>query len=265
MSDITFRQHTNFSLDPAAWGEGFPQDIAMLLDSVITDFYFSLDIAAIPNTSVVVCSDLLRNPSPGVPEIIKTNGLTIIFLSTQDQYWSQYSYQFSHELCHFVINTPFPPTNDKFGWFEESLCELASLFTLNKMSNTWQTNPPYPNWEEYSASLKTYVNEILDKPENTLTKPFELWLSEYLPTLSIDRYKRTENRIVAKHLLPLFTAIPDLWKAILYLNPIQVTTDMTFEIYLSQWKKNIPACLYSHFDTMITLLVGDTNNPEVIT
>jgi hypothetical protein len=260
---MTFGRHTNFSLNPVAWGQGLPQDIAMLLDSVITDFYSNLDLGTIPNTPVIVCSDLLRNPPTGRPEIIKANGMNLIFLSTKDLLWSKYSYQFSHELCHFVINTPFPPANDKFGWFEESLCELASLYTLTKMAITWQTNPPYQNWTGYSAALNTYVTEIVAKPENTLTKTFSVWLSENLPALFLNRFKRTENGIVAVHLLPLFTANPDLWKTIQFLNPIQVADTTTFEIYLDEWKKNIPVNLHILIDTVITLLIGTTNGTVV--
>lgn len=259
MNTMTFGRYVNFSLNPTAWGQGLPQVIVKLLDSVITDFYSNLDLAIISNTPVVVCSDLIRNPPKSNPEIIKTNGLTIIFLSTKDLLWSQYSYQFSHELCHYVINTPFPPANDKFGWWEESLCELASIYTLSKMSITWQTNPPYQNWTDYANALSTYANDIINKPENTLTKPLSVWLSENLPSLFLDRYKRTENGIVAVHLLPLFTATPDLWKTIQYLNPIHVTADMTFNTYLDEWRKNIPMYLHKHFDQLVNLLVGNTN------
>lgn len=158
-----------------------------------------------------------------------------------------------------MINTPFQLANNKFGWWEETLCELASIYTLLRMSITWQTNPPYQNWASYANSLSTYANDIINKPENTLTKPLSVWLSEKLPLLFPDRYKRTENRIIAVHLLPLFTATPELWKTIQFLNPIQITTDMIFETYLGEWKNNIPTHLHSNFDQLVTLLIGNTN------
>lgn len=256
---MTFEQYKNFSLNPEAWGEGHPQDIVKLLDSVIIEFYLNLDLARIPNTPVLVCSGSTTNPPKNNPEIIKTNRLTIIFLSANNRLWSKYSYQFSHELCHYVIDTPFPPTNDKFGWWEETLCELASIYTLSRMSITWHTNPPYQNWASYANSLSIYSNDIINKPENTLTKPLSVWLSENLQLLFLDRYKRTENRIVAVNLLPLFNATPELWKTIQFLNPIQVTMDMTFETYLAKWRNNVPTHLHSNFDKLMTLLIGNTN------
>lgn len=259
MSNIIFEKHTNFSLNPLAWGQGLPQDITILLDSVITEFYYNLDLTTIPNTPVVVCSHLLKDPPSVSPEIIKNNDSTIIFLCTKDLLWSQYSYQFSHELCHFVIDTSYPPANDKFGWFEESLCELASIYTLLKMASTWQTNPPYQHWANYSNALDIYAKDIVEKPENRLTEPLMVWLSENLHSLSLDRYKRVENQIVAVHLLPLFIKTPSLWRTIQFLNLIQVTDDMTFESYLNEWKKKNPKNLHAQFDNIITLLTGNTS------
>lgn len=254
---MNFTTHKNFNLVPSSWGAGQPQDIAALLDSVITDFYSNLDIGKISTMPVLVLSTLTRNPPTNNPEIIKTGKLVLIYLSTQDRLWSQYSYQFSHELCHYVIDYDFPPKNDRFGWFEESLCELASLFTLNKMSITWLTNPPYAHWTGYSASLKTYVDEMTTKPENIIAKPFNEWFADNLSELYKDRYKRAENLIIAVQLLPFFSATPGLWKTIQFIKKIVITDDMTFELYLSEWKKLIPANLHSSFDDIIKLFTDN--------
>jgi len=254
---MNFTTHKHFNLVSSSWGSGQPQDIAALLDSVITDFYSNLDIGKIPTMPVLVLSTLTRNPPTSNPEIIKTGNLVLIYLSTQDLLWSQYSYQFSHELCHYVIDIDFPPKNGRFGWFEESLCELASLFTLNKMSITWQTNPPYASWTWYSASLKTYVDDLTSKSENTIAKRTNEWLAKNLTELYKDRYKRAENLIIAVKLLPFFTATPDLWKTIQFIKEIAITDDMTFELYLSEWKKLIPASLHLSFDDIIKLFTDN--------
>ena len=128
------------------------------------------------------------------------------------------------------------------------------------MSITWQTNPPYQNWKVYSKSLKNYVTDIIIKPENKLTKPFADWLSENLSTLSRDRYRRTENRIVAVNLLPIFMATPDLWRTIQFIGQINITDKITFEHYLDEWKRKIPENLLSHFDNIIALLIGNQIN-----
>ena len=75
-------------------------------------------------------------------------------LNTGKTFWCQYAYQFAHEFCHVLCDYD----SDKHGnkWFEESICELASIFVLQKMSETWKTAPPYPNWKNYSNSLLDY-------------------------------------------------------------------------------------------------------------
>jgi hypothetical protein len=253
---INFSRYRNFYLDVSFWGSAQVQDITNLLDSVITDFYSNLDNSKINILPVFVLNSKSKTPPTNYPETIKQNNFTLIYLNTEDIYWSQYSYQFSHELCHYIIDTNFLPRNDKFGWLEESLCELAALYTLNKMSITWQTNPPYSNWRNYSISLKNYANEIISRPENRITKPFNMWLLDNLPALYNDRYRRTENQIIAVHLLPIFTRTPELWKIIHYIKKIDNFDNMTLEQYLFEWKKFIPPTLYSSFDTMINLLVN---------
>ena len=252
---INFTTHKDFSLCNSFWGSAPPYDIINLLDSVIMDFYSNLDSNRIITLPVFVLNSSVSSPPKEYPERIKVGSYVLIYLTTQDLYWSQYSYQFSHELCHHIIDTDFPPKNDKFGWFEESLCELASLYTLNKMSITWQTNPPYSNWKNYSGSLKDYVTNKLVDPENNIVKPFNEWLSDNLPELYKDRCKRSKNQIIAIKLLPIFTDKPDLWQSIQYIKEIVITNQMTLEQYLFAWKKLIPLNLHSNFDNIIELFV----------
>jgi hypothetical protein len=206
---------------------------------------------------VFVLNSLSKVPPTDCPEIIKQKYITLIYLSTGDKYWSQYAYQFSHELCHYVIYTDFPPINDRFGFLEEALCELASLYTLNKMNITWQTNPPYSNWRNYSDSLKKYVDDVLSKPENNIAIPFAAWLTNNLPKLYKDRYGRTENRIIAIQLLPIFAKTPELWEIIHFINGIIITNDMTLKQYLSEWRKLVPPNLYSSFDSIVAILASN--------
>jgi hypothetical protein len=189
--------------------------------------------------------------------IIKEKYLSLIYLNVEGNLWCKYSYQFSHELCHYIIDTDFPPKNDRFGWLEETLCELASLFTLNKMSITWQANPPYPNWRDYSICLKEYVDEIMSRPENNITISFSTWLTNNLPELYNNRYKRTENTIIAIHLLPTFIRTPDLWKIIHFIKNIGITDNTNLEEYFLEWKKYIPNNLYSSFDMLVAQLLDN--------
>ena len=58
-----------------------------------------------------------------------------VFLSATDTYWSQYVYQFSHELCHVLTHFDSYKKH-KHKWFEESLCELASLHVLRSLARS---------------------------------------------------------------------------------------------------------------------------------
>ena len=252
---LNFPIYKNFSLLNSFWGSALPQDIIALLDSVITDFYSNFDNTMITSIPVLVMNGLTCNPPKILPERIKIDNFVLIYLATQDRSWCQYSYQFSHELCHNVVDIDYPPENDRFGWLEESICELASLCTLNKMSITWQTNPPYPNWIDYSNSLSDYVLEIIKDKNNILEITFFEWLNNNLPELFNDRCKRSENRIIALHLLPIFTKKPELWKAIQYLKSIIVKGNMSLNEYLLEWKNTIPSALHSDFNNIIDIFI----------
>ena len=76
-------------------------------------------------------------------------------LNTGNTYWSQYAFQFAHEFGHVLCGYREGERCNK--WFEESLCETASLFALRGMSLTWKSDPPYPNWKSYAPALRDYA------------------------------------------------------------------------------------------------------------
>ena len=53
-------------------------------------------------------------------------GEIVVCLDTEKTYWSQYSYQFAHELCHILCG--FKEGYEGNKWFEETVCETASLY-----------------------------------------------------------------------------------------------------------------------------------------
>lgn len=240
MSCLQFDIHKNFCLYIDGWGQAQLQDITKLLDNVIINFYENLNLDLIPEKQVYVIHSKNKVSPSDCPEIIKCDKYNQIYLSTCDMFWCQYSYQFAHELCHHVIDSDFYTKNDKFGWFEEALCELASIFCINKMSQTWLINPPYPNWAAYSTSLMDYNKNILRMPENNIIKPFKNWLSENIEELFKDRYKRVQNRIVAIQLFSNFVNQPDFWMTIQYLKSIKVTNEMNFDNFLDTWTDYVP-------------------------
>ena len=92
-----------------------------------------------------------------------------VFLTARDTHWSHYAYQFAHELCHIL--TGFDRyKHHKHRWFEESPCELASLFALHRIAETWLENPP--GCGRLGGGVRTLAQEL--RGENTKKgSPFE--------------------------------------------------------------------------------------------
>jgi hypothetical protein len=157
-------------------------------------------------------------------------------LATAGNLWAQYAYQFSHEFCHILCNYKKGGAQNK--WFEESLCELASIYSLRRMSEEWKTNPPYPNWKSYSAALHAYAQDLIAKTE----VPADLagWYEANRQALAGKADDRPKNRVLAVRLLPLFEQHPELWGAIAYLNKGGKRNDQDFAAYLQEWHDQAP-------------------------
>lgn len=157
-----------------------------------------------------------------------------IHLKTKNQLWAQYSYQFAHEFCHLLSNY-----EQRFGkpnqWIEESVCEMAALFTLRSMGVTWKQSPPYPQGVNFAKHLTEYAATEARKVE-TQTPEGEAWEGWFLGHEASSRsnpYNRVGNRIVALRMLPLFEEDPTGWNAIRRLPASEATIDE----FLAQWKE----------------------------
>ncbi|NNE90228.1 MAG: hypothetical protein HKN23_01140 [Verrucomicrobiales bacterium] len=159
-------------------------------------------------------------------------------LNTGKTFWAQYSFQFSHELCHILSN--YRKDENPNGWFEESLCEVASLFTLKQMAETWKTDPPYENWKSFHSALVDYAQKRIDESALQARKPLPEWFEEMEPKLRESAGQRELNNVVAVHLLPLFEANPKGWEAIGWLNVDQSYPDDTFPEFLERWHYYCP-------------------------
>ena len=159
-------------------------------------------------------------------------------LATGKTYWCQYAFQFAHEFCHILCRYEEMERANK--WFEESLCEMASLFALRGMAVTWRTHPPYPNWRDFSSALRSYADERTGKsalPEGTTLAQ---WLRTHEAALRKDSCIRDKNLIVATVLLPLFEKHPEHWQAVQYLNLGARKERRTFPRYLADWHRHAP-------------------------
>ena len=162
-------------------------------------------------------------PTEDVPMCVKAGGQHIIFLATKDNLWCQWVYQFSHEYCHHLIDGSLSGEWSDLLWFEETLCELSSLYNLNKMISYCANN----GLQRYVPSVKSYLENLLTKNNDK----YKLsagggWYKQYEASLKKEEYKRDLYNAIAVLMYPLFIDTPNLWKLILIIGDIRSWTSL---------------------------------------
>ncbi len=215
------------------WGDAAPADVRKVLESAGSALARNFSGVGIPPIHV--------SPRGGPIALFARlpDGTVQIRLDTGDHYWSQYAFQFGHELCHVLCQFDQDPTGNL--WFEESICEMASLFVLRRMSETWKTDPPYPNWKTYADSLANYARDYMEQAKLPPGKSLPQWYQEHATALARIATDRERNRVVATALLPKFEAQPEHWGAVHFLNVARPTAPQQFAEYLRDWHANVPA------------------------
>ena len=166
------------------------------------------------------------------------NGEYLVRLNTGDRHWAQHAFQFAHEFGHILANYDDRERCNK--WFEESICETASLFALRRMSENWKARPPYPNWKDYSAALAEFADGRMRTSQLPSGKTLAQWYRENESSLRQEPCLRDKNTIVATALLPLFEKQPEGWEAIAWLNDGVSHGTRTFARYLGDWQAHVP-------------------------
>jgi hypothetical protein len=159
-------------------------------------------------------------------------------LDSQGTYWAQFSFQFAHEFCHVLCNYRAGPQPNK--WFEESVCETASLFVLRRMAETWKTSPPYPNWKDFAPHLKDYADKRIQEVHLPAGTTLAQWYRQHARQLGAGSCQRDLNRVVAAALLPLLESQPQHWEAVAYLNAGKSYPGQSFQEYLEDWEYYVP-------------------------
>lgn len=154
----------------------------------------------------------------GDPMCCQGVGSHIILLCSHDNYWCQWVYQFAHEYCHHLINGSLSGEWSKLLWFEETICQLSSLYNLHLMVSFCQNN----NLANYAPAVKQYLeNELNKNHEKCGLKTNGGWYEEYKTQLSEKPYKRDLYNEIATLLIPLFIENSNLWKIILNIGDIR--------------------------------------------
>ncbi len=236
-SVIQAKPGVTIRVEHGVWGEATTTDIKKVLDSVADELL--ANVSSVPQVSITVRHDV-RGPRTLYAR--GPSGEFVVWLNVVDRRWAQFSYQFGHELNHVLsINRKNSTTPNQ--WFEESVGEAAAIFALSKMADSWHIDPPYPNWQSYSVSLRTYAQDRLVENHRKLPagQTFVRWFQLNEPSMRIDPYLRAKDELIANQLLGYFENYSGSWDAVTYLNRTKPTKDQTFSQYLGNWHRDAPA------------------------
>jgi len=168
-------------------------------------------------------------------------GEIVMRLNTGGTYWCQYAYQFAHEFCHVLCGFDEDYQGNK--WFEETLCETASLYAIRAMARAWEKDPPYPNWRDFRDSLRRYADNVIAQ-RSDVYEIYEKGLGGFYRAhqkeLEANPCLRRLNGAMALVFLRLFEEEPSRWEAVRWLNAAPSKPGETFRAYLQNWHNAVP-------------------------
>lgn len=168
-------------------------------------------------------------------------GEIVMRLDTGQTYWSQYAYQFAHEFGHILCG--FRPGYQGNRWFEETLCETASLFAMRAMARRWQAAPPYPNWRDYRDALRGYADDVIRRrpaAQEVFARGLAGFYQAHRAELERNPTDRELNGAMAVVFLHLFEEQPARWGAVRWLNATPAPEGESFAAHLGRWSTAVP-------------------------
>lgn len=172
------------------------------------------------------------------------NGEYLVRLHASGQSWALYVYEFAHELCHVLSNHDQHAKAKRHNqWFEETLCETASLYALTRVAGAWELVAPSPVWAKRAPRLRAFYDRLMAEETRRLPDgtSFAAWLAENERNLRANPYLRAKNDLVAKRLLPLFESDPKRWRSLAYMNLDRTDPVAPLPAFLANWNDKAPA------------------------
>lgn len=220
-------------VDEAEWDGAAPADVVAVLESAGAQLLRHVPAAGRPTIAVAARGGPIalfdRTPE----------GHFQVRLDTGGNHWAQYGFQFGHELCHVLCRSD--RTARTHLWFEEALCETASLFVLRAMAEQWEREPPYPNWRDFAPHLRDYAAKRLAQSPRPPELSLADWYARHRDALRERPTDRDNGLAIAAALLPLFEEAPDCWAAIHWLNAAAEPQPAAFRDHLAAWRARVPA------------------------
>lgn len=183
-----------------------------------------------------------------------------VLLHASGEAWPLYAYEFAHELCHILSNFDENAAGHEVRanqWFEEALCETASLYVLRSLAQRWQSDPAMRDWREHAGTLSAFADRLLNEDHRQLPagRHIRQWLEENQARLREDPYIRQKNEALANILLPLFERNARGWEAIRFLNLDPADVQNELREYLRNWYANCPT-EHRHFIGDVMAVLG---------
>ena len=171
--------------------EAYPQ--MELLYGALNEFYPLFESYLSIDTSRRLA---IVNPTITGPVYFKDSEL--IFLSVEHgERIPQFLFQLAHELCHFAISPHIESENLK--WFEEVLCDCASLFFLYIVAERYT--------QASNALADAYTCYFRDSINGPAMEKFTL-----TPDIDFAKLDRPKLHFLACSFFPIFLKDPLLWK-----------------------------------------------------
>lgn len=256
----------SLKVEDGGWGNVPKESIEKVLYSVADEL-----LSRLPNKLTVPIVITHTNNAPVALYERGPAGEYRVQLHASGENWHLYVYEFAHELCHILSNYEenIGADTTKYNqWFEETLCETASLYTLKKLAVTWAVSPPEPGWADEAKRLSRFFDHLVSEGHRQLPPhtPLNSWLRDNEEQLRSDPYLRQKNEVLANLLLPLFQENPQNWEALNYLNLDPDDARDSLGDYLRHWYKNAPLQHKRFVAGVLALLqLEDVASPNFLT
>lgn len=170
------------------------------------------------------------------PETLNIISPALIKLAIKNTiYWAQVVFQFAHEYCHYLINSPSnPQANDE--WFEEVICECASRYVLLKLNNDVEAQKYFKGFfKEHAINREDPLIE--EKFALNSLNENSVILAKLRNNHSSQNSRKYFNHI-ANLIMPIILTNDSFWQSIPGL--ARFKNDNTFMENLNEWYKESP-------------------------
>ena len=123
-------------------------------------------------------------------------------------------------------------------WFEESLCECASIAVLDRISLDWKKSQMMAYSPDYGDSVASYITGVKDSAINQIKNQtqFVEWLSGHIDDLESSSMLRDLNRVVALYMYnSLLESNPNNWVSITTINTWNCFSNENFNEFQDSW------------------------------